>query len=56
MPLVTQTHSQNICVTGGYVYRGRAIPSLVGTYLFGDCLAGHVYEGQLGWSRVSAYS
>ena len=42
-PVIQATHSQDICITGGYVYRGRAIPSLIGTYLYGDCLAGHVY-------------
>ncbi|HET9259031.1 MAG TPA: PQQ-dependent sugar dehydrogenase [Acidimicrobiia bacterium] len=29
-------------VTGGMVYRGRQIPSLVGTYFYGDFLAGWV--------------
>ena len=37
-------------VTGGYVYRGKAMPALRGTYFFGDfCLAkiwsAHVFEG-----------
>ena len=25
-----------ICITGGYVYRGKALPELVGHYVFGD--------------------
>jgi glucose/arabinose dehydrogenase len=30
-------------VTGGYVYRGAAIPALVGTYVFGDFVSGRVW-------------
>jgi glucose/arabinose dehydrogenase len=36
-PIVETTHSDGWCaIVGGYVYRGRAIPKLVGTYLYGD--------------------
>jgi glucose/arabinose dehydrogenase len=30
-------------VIGGFVYRGTAIPALVGTYIFGDLSSGHVW-------------
>jgi uncharacterized repeat protein (TIGR03806 family) len=30
-------------ITGGYVYRGSAIPSLVGRYVFGDFVTGRVF-------------
>ena len=29
--------------TGGYVYRGSAIPDLVGWYVFGDFITGQIY-------------
>lgn len=40
-PALTYLHSSGGCsVTGGLVYRGKALPSLVGTYVFGDYCAG----------------
>ncbi|MCP3920522.1 MAG: PQQ-dependent sugar dehydrogenase [bacterium] len=35
-PIHTYTHSQGCSITGGYVYRGSALPSLQGTYFFSD--------------------
>ncbi|MCD9624774.1 PQQ-dependent sugar dehydrogenase [Rhabdothermincola salaria] len=42
-PLFTYDHSGDNCsVTGGYVYRGEAIESLDGVYVFGDYCGGDV--------------
>ena len=42
-PVYDYSHSSGGCsVTGGFVYRGAAIPSLVGTYVFADYCAGKV--------------
>ena len=42
-PVFTYRHDSGNCsVTGGYVYRGTAIPDLVGTYLFGDFCSGRI--------------
>ena len=30
-------------ITGGYVYRGSAIPGLVGAYVFGDYCSGEIW-------------
>ena len=36
-PIVETTHTDGWCaIVGGYVYRGHAIPALVGAYLYGD--------------------
>jgi glucose/arabinose dehydrogenase len=44
LPPVEYSHANGRCaVTGGYVYRGTAIPALVGTYVFGDYCSGEVW-------------
>lgn len=41
MPIHEYSHDSGGCsITGGYVYRGNAIPALSGAYLFGDYCAG----------------
>ncbi|MEY2421324.1 MAG: hypothetical protein QOI95_1391 [Acidimicrobiaceae bacterium] len=42
-PIYEYDHSNGRCsVTGGYVYRGKAIPTLTGAYLFGDNCEGRI--------------
>lgn len=38
--------SQGNCVIGGLVYRGRAMPELVGSYLYGDFTRGHIWAAR----------
>ena len=42
MPVVTYDHDEGCSITGGYVYRGDAIPGLYGWYLYGDYCTGFV--------------
>ena len=44
LPVAEYSHivTEGCAVTGGYVYRGEAIPSLQGEYLFGDFCVGRV--------------
>ena len=43
LPLLDYDHSSGTCsVTGGYVYRGSAIPEIQGTYFYADYCAGWV--------------
>ena len=36
LPVVEYSHAEGCAVTGGFVYRGRAIPELEGNYFYGD--------------------
>lgn len=42
-PVVQYTHEHGCSVTGGFVYRGSAIPELAGTYLFADYCSGYLW-------------
>ena len=43
LPIVEYAHENGACsVTGGYVYRGQAIPAVQGTYFYADFCAGFV--------------
>lgn len=47
-PLFVYPHSDGRSVTGGFVYRGSALPELAGKYVFADFTVGHlrVLEGE----------
>ena len=42
-PVFTYRHSEGRSITGGYVYRGKAMPDLVGKYIYGDFVAGRIF-------------
>ncbi len=52
LPTVEYLHAEGCSVTGGYVYRGTAIPSLAGTYFYADYCQGWVRSFR--WSNGSA--
>lgn len=43
MPVIEYGHEAGCSITGGYVYRGAAIPKLQGTYLYGDYCNGFIW-------------
>ena len=42
-PITEYDHTQGQSITGGYVYRGVAIPELQGFYVYGDFVQGRVW-------------
>jgi hypothetical protein len=42
LPVLEYPHSDGCSVTGGYVYRGAAIPELTGHYFYGDWCSGFI--------------
>jgi glucose/arabinose dehydrogenase len=43
-PVAQYTHDDGCSVTGGYVYRGKAVRRLVGRYVFGDYCSGTIWS------------
>jgi len=42
-PVTEYDHGVGQSITGGYVYRGSAIPDLQGSYVFGDFVSGRIW-------------
>ncbi|HET6521545.1 MAG TPA: PQQ-dependent sugar dehydrogenase [Geminicoccaceae bacterium] len=42
-PVAQYDHTEGRAIAGGFVYRGDAVPELVGKYLFGDIVNGRVF-------------
>jgi len=47
LPVVSYDHGQGCSITGGFVYRGSAIPALQGHYFYSDFCAGFVRSFRL---------
>jgi glucose/arabinose dehydrogenase len=43
-PIAEYSHSAGCSVTGGYVYRGRAVPAARGRYFYGDYCSGTIWS------------
>jgi glucose/arabinose dehydrogenase len=55
-PVYEYSHEDGGCtITGGYVYRGTAIPELFGAYLFGDFCLGRLEALRLEDGRVTQH-
>ena len=52
-PVAEYGRDDGCSVTGGYVYRGSRIPSLVGAYVYGDFCTGRIWALRYDGSRVT---
>ena len=44
LPIHAYSHDEGCSITGGYVYRGQAIPAIVGHYFFADYCSGTLWS------------
>ncbi|HHH36648.1 MAG TPA: glucose dehydrogenase [Gammaproteobacteria bacterium] len=52
MPIFTYRHPQGFAISGGYVYRGRAVAGLCGAYVYADYVEGKVWGLRYNGKRV----
>jgi glucose/arabinose dehydrogenase len=53
-PMYVYSHDNGDCsITGGYVYRGAAVPAAQGRYFFGDYCSGRVWSGRISGSSLT---
>ena len=52
--MLVYSHSSGCSITGGYVYRGSAVPAAQGRYFYGDYCSGTVWSFKAGNGRLSA--
>ncbi len=52
-PVTEYTHADGCSITGGYVYRGRALPALAGTYFYADFCSGLVRSFRYAGGRAT---
>lgn len=55
-PIHEYSHALGCSITGGYVYRGCAIPDLAGTYFFADYCAGTIWSLRYSGGVVSDFT
>jgi hypothetical protein len=52
-PVAEYSHSAGCSVTGGYVYRGRAVRAAVGRYFYGDYCSGTIWSLKIVGGRAT---
>jgi hypothetical protein len=55
-PVYVYSHSLGCSVTGGFVYRGKAVPTARGRYFFGDYCEGHLWSFRISGGKATDVS
>ena len=53
LPVAEYDHSDSCSISGGYVFRGRGTPSLLGAYVYGDYCSGKIWGLRYDGSSVT---
>ena len=53
MPVAQYSHSEGCSITGGVVYRGKAVKSYVGRYIYGDYCSGTIWTLKLSGGKAT---
>jgi glucose/arabinose dehydrogenase len=53
MPVEVYSHDEGCSVTGGYVYRGKAVPAAAGRYFYGDYCSGNIWSLKVDGGRAT---
>lgn len=56
LPVIEYGSNNGCSVIGGYVYRGERIPSLNGTYIYGDFCSGEIHGLRFKDGEVTSHS
>ena len=52
-PVQVYSHASNCSVTGGFVYRGKAVPTARGRYFYGDYCSGRIWSFKISGGRAT---
>ena len=55
-PIYEYGHNQGCAITGGYVYRGCAVPDLQGTYFFADYCSSRIWSFRYDGTTVTEFT
>ena len=53
LPIIEYGSEGGCSITGGYVYRGSRLPSLIGAYVYGDFCSGKIWALRFDGAQVT---